>query len=249
MSANPVALPRPAEPIVYPSSDGQPMADNMKQGRWISLLYENLNALFAADPNILVAPNNLWYPIEGQPDICAAPDVYVVFGRPKGDRDSYQQWREGDTPLTVVFEVLSPSNDRFEMADKLAFYDEHNVEEYYVYDPDTNRLLIYLRGQAALRRHFPVHNFVSPRLGIRFDLAVGAELVVRYPDGRPFVPLAEERVRADAAEERADAAEERAAEERRLRLRYRDLSRKARRGEATPDEIAELDQLDALNGA
>jgi Uma2 family endonuclease len=236
MSANPVVLASAGEqPILYPSSDGKPRADNMKQGRWISLLYENLNALFAADPNVLVAPNNLWYPVEGRPDICAAPDVYVVFGRPKGDRASYLQWQEGDTPITVVFEVLSPSNDVFEMADKQAFYDEHNVEEYYIYDPDTNRLMIYQRGQAALRRQFSVHNFVSPRLGIRFDLAAGAELVVRYPDGRPFVHLVDERKRADS--------------EHQLRVRLQELSRKARRGEATPDEIAELGRLEETNGA
>jgi len=41
-------------------------------------------------------------------------------------------WRAHD----VVFEVLSPSNTQQEMADKRAFYEEHGVEEYYVYDPD-----------------------------------------------------------------------------------------------------------------
>lgn len=222
--------------IHYPESDGKPMSDNTKQGRWITLLYENLEALCTSDPNVFVAPNNRWYPVEGQPTICAAPDVYVVFGRPKGDRGSYQQWREGDVPLHVVFEVLSPENDVFEMADKLAFYDEYGVEEYYVYDPDSNKLLIYRLQGSVLRKQVPPSGFVSPRLGIRFDLS-GEELVVRYPDGRPFVRLLDERRRADAAEQRASNTEQRLA-------RIVELGRKARRAEASADELAELDRLE-----
>lgn len=37
--------------IIYPDSDGQPMADNTKQFRWIVLLKENLDCLFAQNPH------------------------------------------------------------------------------------------------------------------------------------------------------------------------------------------------------
>ena len=33
----------------YPDSDGQPMADNTKQFRWIVVIKENLERLFASD--------------------------------------------------------------------------------------------------------------------------------------------------------------------------------------------------------
>lgn len=234
MSANAGAVARP-EPIIYPSSDGKRIAGNMTQSRWIMFLYENLNALVAADPNTFVAADSLWFPVEGDGNAVMAPDVYVVFGRPKGDRPSYRQWEEGGVPVTVAFEILSPSNGHFEMADRLAFYDEHQVEEYYVYDPYSHRLLVYQRGQATLRRRMPPHGFVSPRLGIRFELPPDAEMVIRYPDGRPFVHLAEERKRAD--------------HEHQLRVRLQQLSRKVRRGQATPEEIAELDRLEETNGA
>jgi len=46
----------------------------------------------------------------------------VAFGRPKGDRGSYQQWKEGIAPQ-VVFEVRSPGNSQTEMDKKLVFYD------------------------------------------------------------------------------------------------------------------------------
>ena len=98
----PLILDRPAE-IVYPESDGQPMADNTKQFRWIVTIEGGIDALFKDDPNVFVAGDLLWYPVEGQPTIRMAPDAMVVFGRPKGDRGSYQQWREAGIAPQVVF--------------------------------------------------------------------------------------------------------------------------------------------------
>src|SRR5262245_58357290 len=98
----PTTLTPPSPAIMYPSSDGMPMADNTKQGRWIVVIYGNLSAIFSDQRDVLVALNNMWYPRRGHPEICNAPDVYVVFGRPKGDRASYKQWEENDIPLTVV---------------------------------------------------------------------------------------------------------------------------------------------------
>src|SRR6516164_2210930 len=109
-------------PLHYPDSDGKPMSDNTEQFRWINTLFDNLEILFGNDPTVFVAANNLWYPVEGRPDIRQAPDVYVVFGRPKGYRGSYKQWEENNVPIHVVFEILSPSNDKDEMARKYAFY-------------------------------------------------------------------------------------------------------------------------------
>src|SRR4051794_3011147 len=71
------------------------------------------------------------------------------------------------------------------MASKVLFYEQYGVEECYVYDPESNRLEVYLRGKAALVPMRPGVNFVSPRLSIRFDMT-GREMVVRSPAGRPF---------------------------------------------------------------
>ncbi|MGC1310468.1 MAG: hypothetical protein WA885_24825 [Phormidesmis sp.] len=51
----------------YPDSDGQPMADNTQQFRWIMVIKENLERLFASDPDVFVAGDLLWYPVEGEP--------------------------------------------------------------------------------------------------------------------------------------------------------------------------------------
>ncbi len=239
----PVATPKPPSPILYPESDGLPMADNTKQLRWIVLLFGNLEALYREHSDVFVAGNLLWYPEEGQPELRYAPDVFVVFGRPKGDRGSYKQWEEGNVPMTVVFEVLSPETSGSEMIDKYAFYEEHGVEEYYVYDPNANRLHIYVRCGEALLRQRQVHGFVSPRLGIRFDLS-GPEMVVHHPDGRPFLSFAEHYAALQHAERRTAVAEWRVTAAEGGMTRLAELSRKARRQQATSEELAELDRLE-----
>ena len=118
--------------IIYPESDGQPMADNTKQFELIVLIKKNLDLLFANDPNVFVAGDLLWYAIKGNNVTCKAPDVMVVFGRPKGDRGSYLQWKEDNIPPQVVFEILSPSNSAKEMISKYKFYERYGVEEYYL---------------------------------------------------------------------------------------------------------------------
>src|SRR5438309_750195 len=100
----------PPEEIIYPECDGKPLADNTKQFRWILLLVGNLAALFRNREDVFVGGDLLWYPVKGEPGVRNAPDVFVVFGRPKGDRRSYKQWEENNVPLTVVFEIMSPGN-------------------------------------------------------------------------------------------------------------------------------------------
>ncbi|GET39739.1 protein of unknown function DUF820 [Microseira wollei NIES-4236] len=77
--------PQTAKEIIYPDSDGQPIADNTKQFRPIVTIKENLEILFANVDNVFVAGDLLWYPVEGNNKIRTAPDAMVVFGRPKGD--------------------------------------------------------------------------------------------------------------------------------------------------------------------
>jgi Uma2 family endonuclease len=220
------------------------MSDNTKQARWMFILWGNLAAWYRDDPDVFVAVNLLWYARELSPEVRAAPDVFVAMGRPKGDRGSYKQWEEGGVAPQVVFEVLSPGNTPLGLADTLAFYDEHGVEEYYLYDPDSNRLLSYRRGREALRRVWPPEALVSPRLGIRFDLS-GPEMVVYHPNGERFLTF--EQLTAERHKERlrADHAERQAAEARQRLSRLAELGRKARLQQASPDELAELEHLEA----
>ncbi len=198
------------KPIDYPDSDGQPMSDNTKQFRWIQTIHSNLAALFANDPQVFVAGDLLWYPVEGDNKTRQAPDVMVVFGVPKGDRGSYMQWRENHIAPQVVFEILSPGNRLTEMLKKQLFYHRYGVEEYYIYDPDRNDLSVLIRGaEGTFEPVDDPHDWVSPRLGIRFQWDEETLTLLR-PDGQPFSTLIEERQRAEQAEQQAEAERQRA---------------------------------------
>ena len=219
---------QPEQTIHYPESDGQPMAENTRQFRWIVIIKENLEALFQDRDDVFVAGDLLWYPVAGHAEICRAPDAMVVFGRPKGDRGSYQQWHEDGIGPQVVFEVQSPSNTFLELLDKLTFYERYGVEEYYLYDPDParNALAGFRRQGKWLRPIGAMHGWVSPRLGIRFDTS-GEELQIFAPDGQPFVSFTILKQQRQQAEQQRQQAEQRATQAEQERETERTARRQA----------------------
>jgi Uma2 family endonuclease len=235
---------RPA--IDYPESDGLPIADNTLQFRWISTIMWGLDAQFVHDPNVFVAGNLLWYPVEGAPTIRIGPDVLIALGRPRGERRSYKQWEEAGLPPQVVFEILSPGNRPAAMEEKFKFYERHGVEEYYLYDPDDGSLQGWLRAGAELREVPRMAGFVSPRLGITFDPGEGADnLRIFGPDGTPFLTFTEWVEKSKAEQRRADAAEERADEQTRLALAEHHRVDEQMRVTATERQRADAERLRA----
>lgn len=201
--------------LIYPDSDGKPMADNTRQFRWIVTIKENLEIMFANDPNVFVAGDLLWYPVEGNNKLRQAPDVMVVFGRPKGDRDSYRQWEEANIAPQVVFEILSPGNRPGEMTRKALFYQRYGVEEYYLYDPDNNELMGWHWRRAKgelLELNAEISNMEgwnSPRLGIRFEFTEQG-LIIYTPTNVPFLTPVELAQQRDAAQQEAKLAQQQA---------------------------------------
>lgn len=209
--------------IEYPDSDGEPMADNTLQFRWIVTIKEGLEYTFRNDPNVFVAGDLLWYPVRGDHHNRLAPDAMVVFGRPKGERGSYRQWMEGGLAPQVVFEVLSPGNTPAEMLRKRQWYARYGVEEYYEYDPDNGTLRGWQMTLTGLMEIEQMEDWVSPRLGVTFGLE-GNNLVLLDSNGKRFRSYLE--VSAECDIERARAAflaEERDTERaraERMRLEY-----------------------------
>lgn len=201
-------------PIDYPEDDGEPLSDNTLQFRWIMTIQGGLDALFAQNPNVFVAGNLLWYPVEGDNVTRAAPDAMVVLGRPKGERGSYKQWEEGGIGPQVVFEVNSPGNRPNEIVRKFRFYERFGVEEYYIYDPDKLLLVGYLRRSAVLEEIENMAGWISPRLGIRFEMSSG-DLEIFRPDGRKFATYLELEEEVDIQRQRADKEQKLAESERR----------------------------------
>ncbi|CAK0762528.1 putative restriction endonuclease domain-containing protein [Gammaproteobacteria bacterium] len=209
----PAPMARTRAEIIYPDSDGKPIADNTRQFEIIAMLQGGLSFLFLDRPDVFVAGDLLWYPVEGNNKLRMAPDAMVAFGRPPGYRGSYKQWCEGGIAPQVVFEILSPGNRRTEMSKKFYFYQRHGVEEYYVHDPDRGLTEGWLRQAGRLVEIPRMEGWVSPRLGIRFGLE-GTDLVLWRPDGRRFKTSVENEKRAEIEARRADEAEQQAETER-----------------------------------
>lgn len=177
------------EDVLYPDSDGKPMAENTLQYQWIVRIASNLKHLLK-DQTAFVAGDLFWYPVKVAvgPAPCQSPDVLVVLGRPNGDRGSYKQWQEDNIAPQVVFEILSPGNTTQEMNAKEEFYITHGVLEYYVYNPDSYEFWGLVRTSAAqaMMPVFPLKMpWVSPLLGIRFELFEDG-LAIFYPNGDIF---------------------------------------------------------------
>lgn len=180
----------PIDPqVLYPDSDGKPMADNTLQYRWIVRLVANLKRLLQ-DQTAFVAGDLLWYPVQvdAPPAPAQAPDAMVVLGRPAGDRGSYKQWEEDNIAPQVVFEILSPSNSAREMLTKQAFYRKYGVLEMFFYDPESYDFWGLVRRSPG-EELYPVTpiNFPwsSPTLGIRFELFDDG-LAIFQPNGERF---------------------------------------------------------------
>jgi Uma2 family endonuclease len=202
--------------LLYPDSDGKPMADNTMQYRWIVRLVANIKHLFKGQ-TVFVAGDLLWYPeqVLALPVPAQAPDVMVVLGRPDGDRGSYKQWEEDNIAPQVVFEILSPSNSAREMLNKQLFYRKHGVLEMFFYDPDSYDFWGLVRPDQShdfspvTALNFP---WTSPTLGVQFEMFADG-LAVFYSNGEPFKDpdvLFEERDRAQQELNQAQRERDRA---------------------------------------
>src|SRR5437588_12354675 len=98
--------------IYYPVRDGKPMAETDKHADLMIYYKEVLRARYKHDENVYVSGNNFVFYEEGNPKARVSPDVYVVFGVRKHQRDSYKVWEEGGRLPDVVFEFTAKKTQR-----------------------------------------------------------------------------------------------------------------------------------------
>ena len=124
-----------APTLVYPSSDGKPMAETDKHRKLMMDFIQMLEYHFRDANDVYGSGNLLMYYEEGNPIKSVAPDVFVVFGVGKKSRRTYLTWEEGNTP-DFVLEVASPSTYQHDFGPKKHLYASVlAVKEYYIYDP------------------------------------------------------------------------------------------------------------------
>ena len=133
--------------IVYPTSDGQPMAESGIHGECMMYVTSALRRWFAkrGRTDVCVGMNNFLYYERGNPRAVVAPDVYVVVGAPAGLRDTYMLWNEPKGP-DFVLEVTSKSTRRADERRKRDVYAALGVREYFLYDPRAEYLVPPLQG-------------------------------------------------------------------------------------------------------
>jgi Uma2 family endonuclease len=123
-----------AKPVVYPTSDGKPMAETDLHRQEMVRLIDTLDDHFAGDGSAYVSGNMLLYYEEGNPRASIAPDVFVVPGIARGPREIYKLWEEGKPPALII-EVTSKTTRREDQRKKRELYARLGVPEYVMYDP------------------------------------------------------------------------------------------------------------------
>ena len=204
-----------AVPIDYPSSDGQPMAENDAQRDAIMYGISALTRHFRDRRDVYVSGDLLIFYEEGNPRVSIAPDVFVVFGVEKRRRLNYKLWEERRAPAFVL-EVASPSTWREDVGPKRSVYARLGVREYWQYDPLGAHLPARLQGerltpsgyvrQPALTAPDGTLTLRSETLGLELRSAPAREMRFRDP------VTGHELCSHDEAEEGRLAAEARVAE-------------------------------------
>ena len=207
--------PHIAEDPLYPSSDGQPLAENDWQLWAILDAFVVLDEHFADRPDVYVSADLLIYYQEGNPRKRVAPDVFVVLGAPKHNRMIYKLWAEPKAP-DFVLEVASENTWKEDEGPKRALYAELGIREYWMFDPRDEYFDPPLRGftleegayrPLAARVDGGQRVFRSEALGLDLRLENG-RLWFRDPvTGRDLLTLRDERARRRLRESRARIAE------------------------------------------
>jgi Uma2 family endonuclease len=141
-----LSIPKAARRTQYPTTDGKPMAETDIHRRLMTELIAALQAFYAEEPFVYVSGNLLLFYEEGNRRRHISPDVFVVRGVAKHERDNYLLWEERHGP-TFVIELTSSSTRKEDITKKFALYrDVLKVREYFLFDPMGDYLTPSMQG-------------------------------------------------------------------------------------------------------
>lgn len=206
--------------VVYPSSDGEPLAETSIH---VDVIINAVVALraYLAGQQAIVLTNQFLYYAEGFPKLRVAPDIMVVFNVAPGPRDNYKTWEEGQTPI-VIFEITSASTRDQDETFKKTLYEQMEVQEYWQFDPKGEWIPEKLRGYRLQgESYLPITDNRSTVLQLR--LAVDDQRIAFYredtgeklpaPD-ELITALQQETLARQAAETQLEQERQRAEQER-----------------------------------
>jgi Uma2 family endonuclease len=194
---------------LYPSSDGQPMAETELHGDEMTELKLMLRRHFRREADRVYVGCNLFvYYEKGNPRAVFSPDVFVVRGAPQRQYDTYKLWQDGPAPSWII-EVSSKKTQLEDRGNKKAVCEMLGVEEYFLYDPREEYLHPPLQGFRLRRGQYaPIEPDDSgalraETLGIAFALDESGLIVLTDAEtGERLLRVDEERERAETERER-----------------------------------------------
>ena len=200
--------------VVYPESDGLPMAESDATRDYLIYGVEALDRYFQKDPKVYVSGNLFIYYEQGNPKAVVAPDVFVVLGVDKKKRFSYKTWEERDKMPDFILEITSKSTASQDRGIKKGLYAYLGVKEYFQYDPTADYLRPCLQGFRLMEGnylpilgqlhgdHLSIH---SETLGLELRLEADGEMRFYNPKtGEKLLSTGEMEQDRVQAEQRAD---------------------------------------------
>lgn len=214
--------------VIYPSSDGEPVAETYDHLYAILITLEVLRQYLSGSQSTVLANQFLYY-AEGFPKLRVAPDVMVIYNVEPGGRDNYKIWEEKQVPK-VIFEITSKSTQNEDKNPKKELYEALEVQEYWLFDPKGEWIEEKLRGYRLRGDNYElITDSQSESLQLR--LAVEGKLIgfYRLDNGQKLlVPdelaeaLQEENLKRLEAEKQAEQERQRATQLESLLARYRE---------------------------
>jgi Uma2 family endonuclease len=218
----------PTTPIIYPSSDGEPVAETYDHLYAILTTLEVLKQYLTGRQATVLANQFLYYS-QGLPKLRTAPDVMVIFDVEPGGRDNYKIWEEGQVPV-VIFEMTSKGTQDQDKTFKKTLYEQLGVQEYWLFDPKGEWIEETLQGYRLRGEIYePITDSRSEPLQLR--LVVEGKLIGFYREDtgeKLLIPdelsqaLQQESQARQLAEERAEQTQQQLAEMEATLARYRE---------------------------
>lgn len=163
--------------IIYPTSDGEPVAETYDHLYAILTTLEVLR-LYLQGRRATVLGNQYLFYAENLTKLRVAPDVMVIYDVEPGGRDSYKIWEEKQVPK-VVFEMTSAGTQKEDQETKKDLYENIEIQEYWLFDPKgewiDEQLIGYKLGKNGYER---ITNSCSEVLQLR--LKVEGKLIGFY---------------------------------------------------------------------
>jgi hypothetical protein len=228
-------------PIIYPSADGEPVAETYDHLYAILTTLEVLKQYLSGSQATVLANQFLYYS-QGFPKLRIAPDVMVIFDVAPGGRDNYKIWEERQVPV-VIFEMTSPGTQDQDKSFKKTLYEQLGVKEYWLFDPKGDWIEEKLQGY---RLRGDTYELITDSHSepLKLRLAIEEKLISFYREDtgeKLLIPdelkeaLKQETQARQLAEEQAEQERQRAEQE------YQRAEQERQQRELTQQQLAEME--------